>query len=98
MTGNQQTLYELTGDSRATHYVGLGGCAAGTFTGWHTYGVDWEPGSVTYYYDGHQVGQITSGVISAPMYLILNDAVPGGGYIHAPSTMKVDYVRVWRHA
>lgn len=25
VTGNSQTLYELTGDSRATHYVGLGG-------------------------------------------------------------------------
>ena len=75
---------------------GPGSCSTNDFTGWHTYGADWEPGSVTYYYDGRAVGRITTGITSAPMYLILNDAVnqPGSGYA-APSTMQVDYVRVW---
>ena len=75
---------------------GPGSCSTNDFTGWHTYGADWEPGSVTYYYDGRQVGRITTGITSAPMYLILNDAVnqPGSGFA-AASTMQVDYVRVW---
>ena len=77
----------------------VGGCTTKDFTGWHTYGADWEPGFITYYRDGRAVGHITTGVTSAPMYLILNDAVNGpGGPIVAPSTMRVDYVRVWSKA
>ena len=77
-----------------------GSCSSGNFTGWHTYGSEWEPGSVTYYYDGVQVGRVTTGVTSAPMFLLLNDAVnqPGQGSVAAPSTMRVDYVRVWSKA
>jgi beta-glucanase (GH16 family) len=79
-----------------------GGCAAGSsYTGgWHTYGADWEPGSVTYYYDGTVVGTITTGITSAPMYLILDLAADNtyGGSLAAPATMRVDYVRVWQHS
>lgn len=77
-----------------------GGCSTGAFTGgWHTFGADWEPGSVTYYYDGINVGAITSGITSSPMYLILNLAVDNtnGGPIQAPATMRIAYVRVWQH-
>jgi beta-glucanase (GH16 family) len=69
----------------------------GAYTGWHTYGADWEPGVVNYYYDGVLVGSTKSGVTSSPMYLILDYAVGRwGGPVKAPATMKVDYVRVWR--
>jgi beta-glucanase (GH16 family) len=77
-----------------------GGCLPGPFTGgWHTFGADWEPGSVTYYYDGLPVGSVTSGVTASPMFLILDLAVDNsyGGAIQAPATMHVDYVRVWQH-
>jgi beta-glucanase (GH16 family) len=66
--------------------------------GWHTFGSDWEPGSVTYYYDGRRVGRIIHGVTSAPMYLILGigaDAQYGGP--SRAATYRVDYVRVWQH-
>ncbi|GAA1269221.1 hypothetical protein GCM10009665_67190 [Kitasatospora nipponensis] len=77
---------------------GPGGCAPGDFTGWHTYGAQWQPGSVTYYYDGKAVGTISTGITSAPQYLILNNAVGGsGGASVAPADMQVDYVRVWQH-
>ncbi|MER6418821.1 family 16 glycosylhydrolase [Streptomyces sp. NPDC001137] len=78
---------------------GPGGCATGSYTGWHTYGAEWKQGAVTYYYDGKQVGQITSGITSAPMYLILNNAVSSvhGGPTQVPADMMVDYVRVWQH-
>lgn len=78
---------------------GPGGCAPGNYTGWHTYGANWEPGSVTYYYDGNSVGSVRRGVTSAPMYLILNLAVDTsyGGAQVAPAQMKVQYVKVWQH-
>jgi beta-glucanase (GH16 family) len=74
-----------------------GGDVAGDFTGWHTYAADWQPGVVTYYYDGKKVGQITSGITAGPMYLILNYGIGTyGGPISTPATMQVDWVRVWK--
>lgn len=78
---------------------GPGACAAGSYAGWHTFGSDWEPGSVTYYYDGVKVGTITTGITSAPQYLIL-DYTQGayGGPTVAPAAALIDYVRVWQRA
>jgi beta-glucanase (GH16 family) len=77
---------------------GPGGCASGDYSGWHTYGAEWSPGSVTYYYDGKEVGQLTTGITSAPMYLVLENSSSGsyGGSVVTPSTMEVDYTRVWQ--
>jgi beta-glucanase (GH16 family) len=70
----------------------LGGAAA-----YHFHSPGCQSGVVTYYYDGNEVGQITTGITSSPMYLILNYAVAGqGGAVVTPSTMQVDYVRVWQ--
>jgi beta-glucanase (GH16 family) len=75
---------------------GGSGCPSGTYAGgWHTFAANWEPGSVTYYYDGADIGSVTSGVTSAPMFLILDNATQGSAL--APATMKVAYVRVWQH-
>jgi hypothetical protein len=77
---------------------GPGSCASGNFSGWHTFGADWEPGSVTYYYDGQNVGSITTGITGSPMYLILeNSGGSYGGPSVTPSDMEVSYVRVWQH-
>ena len=83
--------------------IGAGGgtgCPAGSYIGgWHTFAVNWEPGNITFYYDGRDVGSVTSGVTTAPMFLILDYATGGaGGPSQAPATMKVDYVRVWQHS
>jgi beta-glucanase (GH16 family) len=75
---------------------GPGACAAGSYTGWHTFASDWEPGSVTYYYDGVKVGQITAGITAAPMYIILGIGVSSENPV-APTAMRVAYVRVWQH-
>ncbi len=83
------------------HYPGggPGDCSNASFTGgWHTFGADWEPGVITYYYDGTRVGTIKSGVTAAPMYLILSlaaDTVNGGPV--QPATIRFDYVHVWQH-
>lgn len=74
--------------------------AGGIFTGgWHTFAADWQPGSITYYYDGAKIGSIASGVTSAPMYLILDLALSTAitSPNTVPATMRVDYVRVWQH-
>lgn len=72
--------------------------------GFHTYGVDWEKGSITWYLDGKQVFHTSTNVINEPMYLMLNVAV-GGNWPGAPNsstpfpaTMQVDYVKVWQKA
>ncbi len=89
-------------DSSGNHQ-GPGGCPTlsqlnGNYSGWHIFGAAWEPGSITYYYDGQQVGQITAGVTSASMFLILNYAVSATGTppIVVPQHMQVDYVRHWQ--
>ena len=72
------------------------GCPSGIYAdGWHTFAADWEPGSITYYYDGVDIGSVTSGITSAPMFIVLYNAA--GGDVSTPATMKVDYVRVWQH-
>jgi beta-glucanase (GH16 family) len=79
-----------------------GGTASGDYTGWHTYGVDWEPGSVTYYYDGVKMASYTQGAsgLDHPMYILLDYSTGPqgdvGGPVSVPQTMKVDYVRVWK--
>lgn len=70
-------------------------------SGYHTFAVDWEPHSLAWYVDGVKTYSLTLS-ISSTMYLIANvaqlktPAVNGdSGY---PSTMSVDYVRVWQHS
>jgi len=101
-TDGELDVMEGLGGSACFHFHSPSGapgsCAPGNFSGWHTYGADWEPGSVTYYYDGKEVGQITTGITSAPQFLILDNAVGAdGGQTVAPADMQVDYVRVWQH-
>jgi beta-glucanase (GH16 family) len=101
-TDGEIDVLEGLGGQACAHFHnpagGPGACARGTFTGgWHTFAADWQPGSITYYYDGTEIWRTTSGVTSAPMYLILNLAVSGSPSNTAPATMRVDYVRVWQH-
>jgi beta-glucanase (GH16 family) len=72
------------------------GCPSGSYAGgWHTFAVDWEPGIVTYYYDGVDTGSVTSGITSAPMFLVISYGTASRP--QAPDTMRVDYMRVWQH-
>jgi hypothetical protein len=76
-----------------------GACVAGSYAGFHTYDADWEPnGTVTFYYDGTKVGQISSTHNTEPQYLVM-DLVNSidGQPVQVPDTMSVDYVRVWQH-
>jgi beta-glucanase (GH16 family) len=71
-------------------------------TGWHTYGLAWSPGVLTWYLDGQEVFQTTDDVTAKSMYLIINLAVGGtwpgmaSSATPASASMNVDYVRVWK--
>lgn len=88
------------GASNSTHEIitDLGTPVSG---GWHTYGLDWRPGSLTFYFDGRKLGTITQDVPSKPFYLILNLAVgnwsaSADGSTPSPARMQIDWVRVYR--
>jgi beta-glucanase (GH16 family) len=78
--------------------------------GFHTYGVQWLPGSVQFQVDGHPYGTVTQADLPAgsrwvfdhPFYLILNVAVGGrwagkpDSSTQFPQALVVDYVRVYQ--
>jgi beta-glucanase (GH16 family) len=75
----------------------LGGCDTAITAGWHTFASDWQPGSVTYYYDGREVGRIIKGVTSAPMYIVIVNTVPAKTpWVDRADALRVAYVRVWQ--
>jgi beta-glucanase (GH16 family) len=96
-TDGEIDLMEVLGGRAAWHFHYPGGAPGGTppgcYVGWHTFAADWEPGLITWYYDGLKVGTWSDGVTNAPMYLVANYALPNT--VHLPSTMGIDYVRVW---
>lgn len=98
-TGEMDVMEGLEGDT-CYHFHdpsgGPGDCVSGTWSGWHKFGADWEKGKVTFYYDSRKVGEITSGITSAPMYLILNNTVNKDDSATAPADMEVNWVRVWK--
>ena len=87
----------------ATHYdTSAGTSVANMTTGFHTYGVDWEPDTITWYFDGQEVFQApTPADMRQPMYMIANLAV--GGYwpgspdasTQFPAQMQIDYMRAY---
>jgi beta-glucanase (GH16 family) len=101
-TGEIDVMEGLGGGACAHFHNSSGGpgaCAPGASYagGWHTFGADWEPGSLTFYYDGVKLWQDSSGITSAPMYLIMDLATTGGTANSSAATMQVAYVRVWQH-
>lgn len=98
--GEQDVIEGIDGDA-CWHFHRVsgetGGCDTNLKPGWHTVASVWQKGSVTFYYDGHNVGRITSGVTSAPMYLLLDNAVAGHSTPISDS-MRVQYVRVWQRS
>ena len=77
-----------------------------TSTGFHTYGVDWEPTTTTFYIDGHKTVSVpTPSSMNSPMYMILNLAVGGAGSwpgvadpSKIPASMQIAWVRAYATA
>lgn len=83
--------------SLANVYTGSGGCLPGLRGGWHTVAVNWEPRSVTWFYDGREAFHIVKGVTTTPAYIVLAySASSKDPSVARPGTMRVAYVRVWQ--
>jgi hypothetical protein len=100
ITGEDDVLEGLGGSACWSFHNAQGlrnGCLRTLGPGWHTFASDWEPGSLTYYYDGIEVKKLTTGITSSPMYVILNNGVHSNlADVTEPDAMKVQYVRVWQ--
>lgn len=74
----------------------------GVTSGWHTYSVEWKAGQVISYLDGVVRGQYSSStnITNHPQYIIfgmqMSPEGQWGGPVKAPSSMIIDYVRVWQ--
>ena len=70
--------------------------------GFHTYGVDWQPDKITWYFDGKQMKQqATPADMNKPMYMLI-DTMTGtkDSWIGAPNPgtttqMQIDYIRAY---
>jgi beta-glucanase (GH16 family) len=114
-------VFEILGetpsvDYQTTHGTNSNGTNAGigtqydgvnTSTGFHTYAVDWEPTTITYYVDGQVVNTLpTPASMDTPLEMIINLAVGGPGSwpgaptsaSEFPATMQVDWVRTYATA
>jgi beta-glucanase (GH16 family) len=101
---NPSTIYTTVHSTTLpNNQSGLGTNVADTSTGYHTYGLDWEPDYLTWYFDGQAIYRVpTPSDLNQPMYMLLNLAV--GGYWPGnadattpfPADMQVDYVRAYQ--
>jgi beta-glucanase (GH16 family) len=75
------------------------------FTKWHTIGVNWRPGRITYVLDGHKWARIRSGVVpNVPMHLGIQTHVGTNGNTgpNPDSTtpnkvgLQIDWIKIWR--
>ena len=70
-------------------------------TGFHTYGLDWEPDKLTWYFDGKQVAQEnTPADMNKPMYMLLSDMTGTlSSWIGQPASGTSTAMQVnWVHA
>lgn len=107
-TGGEIDIMETISGGASAHYGYGDSCdnvtnnwpgadpGGGDWSGWHTFAVDWEPGKLTFYYDGKSIGSINSNVKDTPMNVLVdNVSRPMGGKTVTGVTLKTDYVRVW---
>ncbi|WP_170142799.1 glycoside hydrolase family 16 protein [Thermosporothrix hazakensis] len=74
--------------------------------GWHTFGVDWQPGLLIWYVDGQEVTReiVPTDAFAKNLHLLLSAEIwKQSGWTNGPddstpsvSQMDVDYVRVWQ--
>ena len=68
----------------------------------HTFGMKWEPGRITWYVDGKATNSFSDGNVAAEdMYLLVNLAVGGSwpgspnGNTSFPARLSIDYIRAY---
>ena len=63
-------------------------------SGWHTFAASWSGTTMTFYYDGVNVGSEPYSTGNAPQYILFDNSSYGPDGT-TPSVMKIDYVKVW---
>jgi beta-glucanase (GH16 family) len=66
--------------------------------GYHSYGVEWGPTTISFYFDGERVGGAQTPVdFHKPMYLLADLAIQRGvaGTTDANKQMQIDYIRAY---
>ena len=109
----QGNLWHTTLHMIATNGTGTSDELAGSpqstdTTGWHTYGIDWQPGYIKIYKDGALIYTVSSSEAAwynnVNMNILINFAMDapwfGSGLLSdgttpSPMTMDIDYVRVY---
>jgi len=100
---SESDIFEGLGSATSNYHSSGGDSNSNTIpgvwaNGWHTYGLDREPGIDTIYWDGNVVRSYATQDGGAPQYLILTTGCCQGPTVTGPaSTVMVDYVRVWSH-
>ena len=103
------TIYETTHNEVNGVFVQNQAVVTGidTATAFHTYGVDWEPTTTTFYIDGVAVNSMaTPSNMNTPMMMILNLSIgnstswPGAptSASEFPASYQIDYVRTYATA
>lgn len=99
------TVHSLApGQTPGNHTMSQGISAVADMSGgYHTYGVDWQPDTLTFYFDGQEIYRTpTPAGLDKPMYMIANLAVGGSwpGDADAstpfPAQMNIDYMRAYQ--
>jgi beta-glucanase (GH16 family) len=84
--------------------VYVGTATGNTATGFNTYAVDWEPNTITWYYDGTEIfSEATPADMHQPMYFLANLAVGGTGSwpgaptsaSEFPATLQISSIQVY---
>lgn len=91
-------------NATGTHtFEGVHATGADLSAGFHTYGMEWNSQTVTWYLDGQKIGSVaTPADLNKPMYMIVNLAVgadwPGqpDGTTKFPADFTIDYVRAYQ--
>lgn len=91
-------LYSYLHTTDKTHEAQYWSRQSTMLTGYHTYGVLWTKDTISFWYDGKQVGNFaTPADMNQPMYMLIDLAMkkPVDGMTDAPKTMNIDYVRAY---
>lgn len=94
--------YHYSDGAGGANTFGANSTVVGSTSGMHTYGVNWQPTFIEWYYDGVRVARVNNAdllnnqvVTSFPQFLILNLGLQPSPTTE-PTVMIIDYVRVWK--
>jgi len=84
--------------------IGVTRRTANLSKGWHTFALNWEPGSLSWYIDGKLLFRVTNNVPKQPMYFIANLAVTkgansalGGSPVSSAAQLVIRSVKIWQN-